>query len=306
MSDVITATDLSCFYGAILGLNRVNFTIRPGITGLVGPNGAGKSTLTKLITGQLSPSAGDLTVLGQRPMNNRALLGRIGYCPEHEHIHKNVTPVTWLRSLCSISGMSWSESKRRSQIALEKVGLSKSVYGKNIGTFSKGMKQRVKLAQAIMHDPEFLILDEPMNGLDPMGRSDISEILKTLRDDGIHIVISSHILNELESLCENFLLLKWGRVVASGTRAEIAVSMNHRSDKICIRANRPNVIVEALNQKNLIKGYLLQGGDLFIWLHDAEAFYQEWPTHLNVPGVKIFEIIDQSASLENIFDKVSL
>lgn len=306
MKDIVVAKDLSCFYGPVLGLNRVNFSIPCGITGLVGPNGAGKSTLIKMVTGQLGPSAGTLSVLGQDPENNADLLGRIGYCPEHEHMHANVSPVVLLRSLSALSGIAWKDSKRLSERALSSVKLSPKVWNKRIGTFSKGMKQRVKLAQAILHDPELLILDEPMNGLDPMGRNDFSEILKELCDRGIHIIISSHILNELESLCENFLLLKWGRVVASGRCSEIALNVNQRSDQIRIRTDKPKMLVDHLSELGLIKGYLIQDDELVVWLRDTDTFYRHWPRYLNIKDVQVFEMVDENSSLENIFNRVSL
>ncbi|MCH6256559.1 ABC transporter ATP-binding protein [Puniceicoccaceae bacterium K14] len=304
MRDVVEAKDLSCFYGPVMGLNRVNFAIRGGITGLVGPNGAGKSTLIKMITGQLKPSAGSLTVLQQNPMNNVDLLGRIGYCPEHEQLHRNATPMVLLRSLGTLSGIPWSNLKEKSEDVLQRVRLSPKVWNTRIGDFSKGMKQRVKLAQALMHNPELLILDEPMNGLDPMGRNDISGILRSLSENGIHIIISSHILNELESLCENFLLLKWGRVVASGNRKEIAAEVDQRSDQVRIKVDKPSQLVEHLLNRNLLKGYLIQEDELIVWLREPEGFYKKWPMYLNRNDVKIYEVIDENSSLEKVFTKV--
>ena len=134
MSAVVQASELSCFYGLVLGLNNVTFTIGPGITGVVGPNGAGKSTLIKLITGQIRPSSGQLTVFGAAPWNNPAILGRIGYCPEHEHVHQDLKPVDWLRSLAMLSGIPRGEAARRSELALDAVGLQRQHWKKRIGS----------------------------------------------------------------------------------------------------------------------------------------------------------------------------
>ncbi len=175
MSVIIEAKELSCFYGIVLGLNNVSFEIQSGITGLVGPNGAGKSTLIKLVTGQLHPSSGSLTVFEQMPQNNPALLSRIGYCPEREQISKDLKPVDWLRGLASLSGIPWKNTKAVAEKALQRARLDQSHWGKRLGTYSKGMKQRVKLAQSIMHNPDLIVLDEPMNGLDPNGRSEFCE-----------------------------------------------------------------------------------------------------------------------------------
>jgi len=215
MSAIVEARELSCFYGIVLGLNNVSFSVDEGITGLVGPNGAGKSTLMRLMTGQIKPSAGSLTVFGETPWNNPGVLSKIGYCPESERMHKELEPLEWLRSLAALGGIPWKDTKRVSEKALEAVRLPQKHWKKAVGKYSKGMKQRVKLAQAIMHNPGLIILDEPMNGLDPMGRSEITSILKEQREQGVSVLISSHILGELEALCSRFVMVNWGRLSES-------------------------------------------------------------------------------------------
>lgn len=305
MSIVIKAKELSCFYGIVLGLNNVSFEINSGITGLVGPNGAGKSTLIKLMTGQISPSSGLLEVYGQTPRNNAKLLRKIGYCPEHEHLHKELKPVDWLRTLATLSGMPWRETKASSQKALERVGLGAKHWSKRIGNYSKGMKQRVKLAQAIIHDPELIILDEPMNGLDPMGRQEITDILRKLESEGTDVFISSHILHELETLCSNFLMLNWGRALASGPQSEITGSEQHRSEQAVIRSSNPNAVAACLNQAKQLRGYLIEGDALIIWLQDPSIFYKNWPSYLSDCAAEIFEVRNQTKSLSSIFERMT-
>jgi len=203
MTVLIRAQELSRWYGIVMGLNNVTFQIEPGLTGLVGPNGAGKSTLIQIITGQLKPSSGQLTVFGLAPWNNPPLLRRIGYCPEGEAVPKELRPMEWLEGLGLLSGLRPDEVQGRAEAILDKVKLPREHWGKRLGQYSKGMKQRVKLGQALLHEPDLLVLDEPMNGLDPMGRQEMAHTLKDLSAAGVSILVSSHILAELEALCQH-------------------------------------------------------------------------------------------------------
>ncbi|HET7924783.1 MAG TPA: ABC transporter ATP-binding protein, partial [Rhodanobacteraceae bacterium] len=179
MSDTVLAAEhLSKWYGQVIGLNDVTVSVPPGITGLLGPNGAGKSTFMKLITGQLSPSKGQVTVLGERIWQNPALYFRVGFCPEQDAFYDRMTGLEWVSGLASLNGLSAAEARAAAERALAAVDLS-DVAGKRIGAYSKGMRQRVKLAQAIVHDPELLILDEPLSGMDPIGRR---KTIRMIRD----------------------------------------------------------------------------------------------------------------------------
>lgn len=306
MKQIVDAKELSCFYGIVLGLNNVNFSINEGITGLVGPNGAGKSTLIKLITGQLAASSGSLTVFGERPRNNPSLLSQIGYCPEREQLPKELKPVDWLRSLALLSGVSWRDTKALAEASLERARLGKAHWSKRIGTYSKGMKQRVKLAQALMHDPKLVVLDEPMNGLDPMGRAEFGEILKTLHGEGVSILISSHILHELEFLCGGFVILNWGRVLASGSQIEIREAMTQWSDEISIRCSDAGVLAGHLQSQNLIRGFLAEGEELTVWVNDPPTFFTRWPELISgVDGAEIYSLTNKNQSLSSIFERMT-
>lgn len=305
MSAVVQASELSCFYGLVLGLNNVTFTIGPGITGVVGPNGAGKSTLIKLITGQIRPSSGQLTIFGAAPWNNPAILGRIGYCPEHEHVHQDLKPVDWLRSLAMLSGIPRGEAARRSELALDAVGLQRQHWKKRIGTYSKGMRQRVKLAQAILHRPGLVILDEPMNGLDPMGRHEIGDILRSLHREGVHVLISSHILDELEALCSRFLMLNWGRTIATGSQAEIRADAPRWPEQVVIRTDQPETVVACLGAAGHLRGYFLETDRAIVWLKQPERFYAEWTTVLAGCSARVFELQSKNTSLASVFEKIN-
>ena len=306
MSTIIQANELSRWYGLVMGLNNVNFQIEAGLTGLVGPNGAGKSTLIQIITGQLQPSSGSLTVFGETPWNNPRLIQRIGYCPEGEAVPKELKPMDWLRSLAYLSGLSGEAGTKRCEEILDRVGLPRQHWGKRMGQYSKGMKQRVKLAQGLLHVPDLLVLDEPMNGLDPMGRQEMANLLKFLTTTGVSVLISSHILAELEALCKNILILNWGRVLASGSQKEIRGDLRNWSEELSITCDAPEKLARHLFDAGVLLGFDLDTeGLLHIRVKDAAAFYARWTGLLLESQVTVFGIRSQSRSLKNIFDKVT-
>ncbi|MCL4179525.1 MAG: ABC transporter ATP-binding protein [Verrucomicrobia bacterium] len=307
MNSVIHAHELSRWYGIVMGLNHVTFDVPAGLTGLVGPNGAGKSTLIQLITGQLRPSSGELRVLEARPWNNPALMARIGYCPEGEAVPKDLHALDWLVALARLSGLDAATARRRAGEALARVRLARSNWNRPLAEFSKGMRQRAKLAQALLHDPELLVLDEPMNGLDPMGRQEIAQILRGLAQAGKSILISSHILAELEALCRNFLILNWGRVLASGSRKEIRQDLSQWSEQLLIRCDDPERLARHLFEAGLLLGFELrpERNQLEIRIRDPRSFYATWPDHLLRSGVAVHEIRSESRSLRQIFEHMT-
>jgi ABC-2 type transport system ATP-binding protein len=307
MSAVVQARELSRWYGIVMGLNNVSFEIEPGLTGLVGPNGAGKSTLIQIITGQLQPSSGSLTVFEEIPYNNPRLLRRIGYCPEGEAVPKELRPLEWLRGLALLSGVAPGEAGFRAEAILNKVKLPREHWPKRMVQYSKGMKQRVKLAQALLHQPDLLVLDEPMNGLDPMGRQEMAGLLKELAVAGVSILISSHILAELESLCRNILILNWGRILASGDQSEIRSDLKDWSEELSIQCEAPEQLARHLFEAGVLLGFDLDRENelLHIRVRDASAFYARAPQLLLESRVTIYAMRSQSRSLKNIFDKVT-
>ena len=307
MSPVIQARELNRWYGIVMGLNNVSFEIEPGLTGLVGPNGAGKSTLIEIITGQLQPSSGVLTVFDEIPWNNPRLLRRVGYCPEGEAVPADLRPTEWLRGLGQLAGLPAAEASRRGEAVLEKVGLPREHWSRRMGQYSKGMRQRVKLAQGFLHEPDLLVLDEPMNGLDPMGRQEVANLLKDLAADGVSILISSHILAELESLCKNILILNWGRLLASGSQKEIRGDLKDWAEALSIHCDAPDVLARHLFAAGVLLGFDLEAeeGLLHIRVKNAAEFYARWTGLLLESGVTVYGIRSQSRSLKNIFEKVT-
>lgn len=307
MSALIQARELSRWYGIVMGLNNVTFAIEPGLSGLVGPNGAGKSTLLQLVTGQLAPSSGLLTVLGQKPWNNPALLRRIGYVPEREAVPGELCPLDWLRGLAMLSGLPPEQAASHSSAALDRVKLPRQHWRQRMAQFSKGMKQRTKLAQALVHQPELLVLDEPMNGLDPMGRQEMARILTELSAHGTSILVSSHILAELESFCHSILILSWGRVLASGTQSEIRSDLKNWSEQLSVRCDDPDKLARHLFAAGVLTGFDLHAADrqLDLRIKDPAVFYTQWAGLLLDSGVTVFEIRSQSRSLKHIFERVT-
>lgn len=304
MSAIVEAESLSRFYGMILGLNNVSFTVRPGITGIVGPNGAGKTTLFRLLLGQIKPSSGTLHVFGEAPWNNPAVQSRIAYCPESEQVPAGLRPLEWLVGLGMISGLSAAEADRRARAALERVKLAPEHWKKRVTAYSKGMKQRVKLAQCLLHDPQLVILDEPMNGLDPMGREDIGNVLRQLASDGTSVLISSHILHDLEALCADFILLRWGRIPRSLNETASAEARARWPDATTFRCEGPAKLARFLFERELLRGcdIVAETGTLHVRWRSPETFYGDFHALLLASGVRIFEVQATASFLEKAIE----
>src|SRR5437667_10295154 len=210
---LIIFENVSKFYGEVLGVNRVSLTIEPGITSLVGPNGAGKTTLMNLMTGLLWPTKGSVRVLGVVPSDAERFYRSIGYCSQFDSFPKGLSGYQLISSMMAIHGYGRDEAKARTWSVIEKVGM-KDAAERRIAGYSKGMRQRIKLALAIAHDPTVLILDEPLNGLDPMARAEVIELFRKFADNGLHVVISSHILHEVDIISDSVIMMSNGYVVA--------------------------------------------------------------------------------------------
>ena len=306
MNAIIQAESVSRFYGMILGLNNVSFTIRPGITGIVGPNGAGKTTLFRLLLGQIRPSSGRLTVFGEEPWNNPSVHARLAYCPESETVPAGLRPLEWLTGLGMISGLSASAAEARARMALVRVKLGPEHWKKRVTAYSKGMKQRVKLAQCLLHDPRLVILDEPMNGLDPMGREDVAQVLREVAAGGVSILISSHILHDLEALCADFLLLRWGRIPRSLNEAASAEARARWPEAATFRCDAPERLARFFFDRGLVRGcdIVPAEGLLHMRWSDPARFYGEGNFHdlLLESGVRVFEVQATASFLEKAAD----
>jgi ABC-2 type transport system ATP-binding protein len=249
---LVVADHLSKWYGQVIGLNDVSVTVPTGITGLLGPNGAGKSTFMKLMTGQLKPSKGSITVLGEAIWQNPGIYRRIGFCPEQDAFYDRMTGLEWVTALVRLNGGTEAEATAMARRSLEMVDLLDAA-DKKIGAYSKGMRQRVKMAQALAHDPELLILDEPLSGMDPIARRKTIRMIKDWGRAGKSVIVSSHILHEIESMTSNILLINQGRILAEGNVHQIRDLIDEHPHTVYIKAERTRELArEFLTQDDLL------------------------------------------------------
>ena len=272
--NVITFENVSRFYGEVLGVNRVSMSIPPGVTSLVGPNGSGKTTLMNLMTGLLRPTEGKIQVLGISPENPERLCKVLGYCAQFDAFPKGLTGYKFIYSYLRVHGMSHAECDERTKAALELVGLT-SAANRTVGAYSKGMRQRVKLAQAIAHDPKIVVLDEPLNGLDPMARAEAIALFQQWGEQGRHVIVSSHILHEVDRISDRVILLSQGYVVAEGQIQGVRSEVKDQPMQILVRCDRPGVLAARLFQEDHIVEAIIQGDgkNLLLRTKDADSFY---------------------------------
>ena len=298
---VITADHLSKWYGQVIGLNDVSVNVPPGITGLLGPNGAGKSTFMKLITGQLKPSKGDVKVLGEPIWHNPGLYFRLGFCPEQDSFYDRMTGAEWIAALVRLNGLSDAAARDAAMRALEAVDLVDAAK-KKIGAYSKGMRQRVKLAQALVHDPELLILDEPLSGMDPIARRKTIRMIRNWARDGKSIVVSSHILHEIESMTSNILLINNGRILAEGNVHQIRALIDKHPHTVYIRAEDPRGLAREFLKRADVISMRFEPGAVVVETGRPDEFYSDL-TELVATGTvgAVEEVTSPDDNLQAVF-----
>jgi ABC-2 type transport system ATP-binding protein len=306
VSAVIVTEQLGRYYGQVAGLNELTAEFPPGIVGLVGPNGAGKSTLLRLIVGEIRPSRGSIRVLGQDPFANRELYRRIGFCPQQDALYEDLSAFEIVRLLLRLGGYDAAESKRRAERALERLSLTERMHHR-VRTYSKGMRQRVRIAQSIAHDPELLVLDEPMTGLDPLGRREVLALLRELGDEGKHVLFSSHILYEVEHLTAEIALIHRGRLLAKGRLRDVRALLNRHPRKVELTARRARELARALLGWDEVLAVRLtsqQGVEelLSVETRDVGAFWRRLTPLVGAEAFGVSEVKSQDASLEAVFD----
>ncbi|HEY4424417.1 MAG TPA: ABC transporter ATP-binding protein [Pyrinomonadaceae bacterium] len=271
---LIIFDNVSKFYGEILGVNRVNVQIAPGITSLVGPNGAGKSTLMNLMTGLLRPTRGSITLLGIPTDEPERLFRKVGYCTQFDSFPRGVTGREFITSFLLVHGFDRKQANDLAQLAIERVNLVEAADRKVAG-YSKGMRQRIRLAQSIAHQPAVLILDEPLNGLDPMVRSETIALFRKLASDGLHLIISSHILHEVDMMSDRVVLLNNGYIVAEGNIHGVRDEMEEHPMQILIRCDQPAKLAAFVFAQNHVVEARLHDDrrGLFVKTRDADRFY---------------------------------
>lgn len=302
MPSVIEARALTKLYGVVIGVNDVTLDLPPGVRGFLGPNGAGKSTFLKLVTGQLRPTEGEVRVFGERPWGNPGLFRRVGFCPEQDAFYDFLTGLEFVTVLARAGGLDAPTARRKAEEALERVG-AKEYMDRKVGTYSKGMRQRTKVAQALVHDPELVILDEPLTGTDPIGRHDLMELVRKLGAEGKSILISSHVLHEVQAMTEEFVLIYGGRILASGNVHEIRGLMNEYPHRITLRCEDPRAAGHALLRDLPVSGVELDlaAGTVSVRTHDPKAFYEGLSAVVLEGGIKVREVVSQDDNLDAVF-----
>ncbi len=271
----ITFDNVSKFYGEILGVNRVSLAIPPGITSLVGPNGAGKTTLMNLMTGLLRPTRGRLSVLGIPTDQPEQLFRKVGYCSQFDSFPRGLTGREFIKSFLMVSGFASKEADELTTKALERVDLVAAA-DRRIGAYSKGMRQRVRLAQSIAHQPSVLIMDEPLNGLDPVVRAETIALFRQLAVEGLHLIISSHILHEVDMMSDRVVLLNNGYVVAEGAIHGVRDEMDvEHPMQVLIRCDQPSLLAARMfRDDNVVEARLHDDRrGLFVKTRNPDRFY---------------------------------
>ena len=298
---IIAAEHLSKWYGQVSGLNDVSVSVPPGITGLLGPNGAGKSTFMKLVTGQLRPSKGQVRVLGEPIWGNHALFQRIGFCPEQDAFYDRMTGREWVTALTGLHGFDARTAADQAERAIAAVELTDAA-DRKIGSYSKGMRQRIKLAQAIAHEPELLILDEPLSGMDPLMRRRTVRQIKEWARGGTSVLVSSHILHEIEAMTSNILLVNNGRIVAEGDVHHIRDLIDEHPHTVSIRTSQPHAVARELLADEGVVSVRFEPGGLVVETARPDAFYAR-VTDLAASGQfgPIREITSPDDNLQAVF-----
>ena len=294
----IEVTNVSRWYGNIVAVNDISFALGPGITGLLGPNGAGKSTMLHMLSGFLKPSAGELRVFGERAWENPAMYRRIGLVPEREAVYPFLTGYEFVLLSAELQRLPDPAEAARRAIAMVEL---EQVAGRATGGYSKGMKQRVKIAAALVHDPEILLLDEPFNGADPRQRLQMMAMLRDMAAQGRTILFSSHILEEVERLAEEVLVIVAGRLAASGDFREIRKLMTDRPHTFNVRSSDNRALAAALVADPSVYGVELQDGLLQVRTGEFAAFTLAIPGVARKAGVSIHELRPTDESLESVF-----
>jgi ABC-2 type transport system ATP-binding protein len=274
MIDRIIFEDVSKFYGEVLGVNRVTLSLPPGITSLVGPNGSGKTTLMNLMTGLIQPTRGSLSVMGITPRDAYSFFRAVGYCTQFDSFPRGLTGWDFVFDSLLLHGMGRSQATKLAEEALRRVDLGPAAHRKIAG-YSKGMRQKIRLAQAIAHHPTVLVLDEPLNGLDPMARAESLALFQDLGRKGMHVVISSHVLEEVDRISDRVVLMTGGYVVAEGNIHEVRQEVRDKPLQILVRCARPELLASRIFELDHCVEARLHGdgGGVFLRTQNVDQFY---------------------------------
>jgi ABC-2 type transport system ATP-binding protein len=299
---MLSLMNASRWYGQVIGLNDVTCEIGPGVTALLGMNGAGKSTLMRMITGQIRPTTGEVRVFGEEPFANPNVYRRLGYCPEIDNFIEYMSGRQFVQHMGRLAGMTAAEAKARTQEVLLEVGMADRA-DRKIAGYSKGMRQRIKLAQAMIHHPDAILLDEPLNGLDPVGRREFLGLLADLAAQGKAILVSSHILFEVEQMTRSILLLHRGRLLAAGDLSVIRSLIDKHPHRVRIETPTPRDVAQRLVSLPYVLSVEVdpRGSGLELRTREPDAFYDRIPELILTEGLEIEGFSSPDNNLESIF-----
>ncbi len=300
---LIKLENLTKCYGQVIGINNISLSIESGVTGFLGPNGAGKSTLLKILTGQLKPTQGTAKLWDEPVWNKYKLNSKIGYCPEHEDFYHHLTGFDFVFYMVRMHGFSKSEAKEKALKAIETVDMSEAK-NKRIGAYSKGMRQRIKLAQAIAHEPELLFLDEPLAGMDPLGRRETIQLIKQWGSNGKAVVVSSHILHEVEEMTNSILLIDHGNIIAEGDIYEIRRLIDNHPLHVTIGCDNPNLLTSKLLEYDdvLSVQFDRERSEVCIQTNQPDDFHRRLPKLALDNKISIFSLQSPDENLQAVFE----
>jgi ABC-2 type transport system ATP-binding protein len=298
---VVVAERCSKWYGHVLGVSDISWTLSGGIVGLLGPNGAGKSTLIKMMGGLLQPSRGSLTVYGQSPFHDAEVRRRIGYAPEHDRTWDDLTALELVTAMARLAGVPGQKARARAEDALAQMGMVPAMH-RRIRGFSKGMRQRTKLATAIAHDPDFLLLDEPLTGVDPMARIDIVSRIKQLGSAGKTVVVSSHVLYEIEGLTSDIVVIYRGQVLAEGDVYEIRKLIDRHPHRIRVECDQPRAIGAAIAPEDHVVRLSFERGVVVIETRDPDRCYDQIASTVISANVAVSALSSPDNNLGAVFE----
>ena len=303
MTAVISASHLSKWYGNVLGLNDISLELEEGITGLLGPNGAGKSTFMKLVTGQMKPAIGTVAIRGRRVWNDPEIFQGIGFCPEQDVFYEDMTGSEFLAGLLRFYGFPKKEIDDRAARALDVVDLTADK-DRLIRGYSRGMRQRIKFAQAIAHDPGILILDEPLSGLDPLGKRKLIKLIKGFKDEGRTVIVSSHVLPEIEALTSQIVLIHQGQILAQGDIPYIRELIEAHPHQISVRSSDPRALAARFVGDRSIQKmtFAADGQTLVVETHKRDEFFGRLTGIVLEGGIEVDEISSPDDNLQAVFE----
>jgi ABC-2 type transport system ATP-binding protein len=298
---IVRVERCSKWYGQVLGISDVSWQLAGGVVGLLGPNGAGKSTLIKLMAGLLQPSRGALQVFGESPFASADVRRRIGYTPEHAATWDELTALELVTAMARLAGVARDRARRAAEDALAQVGMTFAMH-RRVRGFSQGMRQRTKLATAIAHQPELLLLDEPLTGVDPAARHDIVEQIKRLAAAGKTIVVSSHVLYEIEALTSDILVIYRGQVLAEGNVLEIRRLIDRHPHRIRIDCDQPHAIAAELAGEPHVARLSFERGCVIVETRDPDRCYDRVAAAALARDVTISALASPDNNLGAVFE----